>query len=146
MVINAYTIDQVAKLTGLSEDQLRRWDLTGIYHPSYPVKRPRSPYNRIYSFEDLVGLRTIATLKERGFSTRRLRALGEYLRTISDRPWIEQSFYIDEASKRIFFTHQDALLAENPPGQGAMPELFPLARVEREMRERVSRLSDRTPE
>src|SRR6187431_1645441 len=64
--IDAFTMDQAAKLSGLSEDQLRSWDTAGLFRPSLGWEDRRRHYSRIYTFEDLVALRTLARLREEG--------------------------------------------------------------------------------
>jgi uncharacterized protein (DUF433 family) len=61
-VIKAFTADQVARLTGLSKAQLAEWDRQGFFAPQYAAENRRSPYSRIYSFKDVVGLRIISLL------------------------------------------------------------------------------------
>ena len=62
-VISAFSVDQVHRLTGLSVSQLRDWDMSGFYSPAYAAEKRRSPYSRIYSFEDVVGLRVLSILR-----------------------------------------------------------------------------------
>ena len=62
-VIRAFTADQVVRLTGLSKAQLATWDREGFFAPQYASEDRRAPYSRIYSFKDVVGLRTISLLR-----------------------------------------------------------------------------------
>jgi len=62
-VISAFSADQVVRLTGLTMRQLAYWDDLGFFQPQYAAEDRRSPYSRIYSFKDVVGLRTLSVLK-----------------------------------------------------------------------------------
>ena len=62
-VMSAFSADQVVKLTNLTIRQLAYWDNLGFFMPQYAADDRRSPYSRIYSFKDVVGLRTLSVLK-----------------------------------------------------------------------------------
>lgn len=87
-VVAAFSADQVAKLTGLTMRQLAYWDDTGFFCPQYAAESRRSPYSRIYSFADLVGLRTVSLLKN-GYnvSMAHLKETAERLSQHTDHPW-----------------------------------------------------------
>jgi DNA-binding transcriptional MerR regulator len=61
-VVSAFTAEQVERLTGLTKSQLRYWDRTGFFRPTY-VDAGRRVYGRIYSFRDVVGLKTLGILR-----------------------------------------------------------------------------------
>ena len=87
-VIAAFSADQVAKLTGLTGRQLAYWDATGFFSPQYAAENRRSPYSRIYSFKDIVGLRTISLLMH-GYNVtmRHLKQVAQKLSQYTSRPW-----------------------------------------------------------
>ena len=64
-VIRAFSADHAVRLTGLSMRQLRYWDDTGFFRHRYASEDRRSPYGRVYSFRDIVGLRTLSVLRKR---------------------------------------------------------------------------------
>lgn len=72
-LLRAFTAETAANLTGVSEDQLRRWDTDGFFVPTFADENRRRPYSRIFSYADLVALRTIAHLKELGVSQHALK-------------------------------------------------------------------------
>lgn len=89
-VLHAFTADQVARLTGLSDRQLAYWDRTGFFFPRHAAEDRRSSYSRLYSFKDVVGLRTLSILKGRhGVSLPHLRTVAERLSTYSQTPWAD---------------------------------------------------------
>jgi len=89
-IVSAFTAEQVERLTGLTRAQLNYWDRIGFFKPHYGAENRRSPYSRIYSFKDVVGLRTIAVLKSRhGVSLKHLREVAKGLEEYSDAPWAD---------------------------------------------------------
>lgn len=94
-VIQAFSTEHVVKLTRLSQGQLRYWDKTGFFSPRFASENRRSPYSRVYSFRDVVGLKTIALLlKEHGVSLQHLRKVASKLSSIKDPLWAETKLYV----------------------------------------------------
>ena len=93
-VLLAFSSEQVSRLTGLSERQLRYWDDTGFFTPSISNTRGK-PFGRIYSFRDVVGLRTIAMLRnQHRVPLQELRKVGMWLEKHYDEPWASLRFYV----------------------------------------------------
>ena len=92
-VIRAFSEEHVMRLTGLSQSQLRYWDKTEFFAPSY--SKQRGPYGRVYSFHDVVGLRALAVLrKEHKVSLQHLRKVAERLSHLGDALWAETTLYV----------------------------------------------------
>lgn len=70
-----YTRAEVARLFGLTEGRLRYWDRTGLLRPSATRGR-----RRLYTFQDLIGVRTAKGLLERGVPLREVRRSVDALR------------------------------------------------------------------
>lgn len=102
-LVSAFSIEQVHRLTGLSVSRLTGWDNDGFYQPSLAYKNRRSPYSRIYTFEDLVGLRTLSLLRER-VSMQHLRKAAVKLQEHSGRPWSELTLYV--VNREVHFKPQ----------------------------------------
>lgn len=101
--ILAFTGIQIERLTGLSRRQLAYWEASGVYRASYVDERPYRPYRRIYSFRDLVSLRTLALLrKSYRVPLDTLRSVGRYLSEYVDSPWSELQFKIGARRDVIF--------------------------------------------
>lgn len=67
-----YTTSEVANISKFSVRQLDYWSNEGIVVPS--VQQSRGPgTRRLYSFDDLVSLRFVKRLKDRGWSTQKIR-------------------------------------------------------------------------
>jgi len=140
-VIAAFSLQQVHSLTGLSESQLIDWDSSEFFSPSLAYENRRSPYSRIYSFEDVVGLRTLAILRGR-VSMQHLREVAERLKQHSGRPWSELTLYT--LNRDVHFRHpKDGRVEGAVSGQyGAT---IPLESVADEIREKAEQLKKRDP-
>lgn len=105
-VIRAFSAFHVCRLTGLSLRQLSYWDDTEFFLPYYASENRRSPFSRVYSFEDLVGLRVIAILRnERKVPLQKLRKIAEELARYHSRPWSGLVLYV--VGKGVYFKQPD---------------------------------------
>lgn len=77
----AFGTESAAKVTGFSTRQLARWDREGWYSPAYGDPDRREVFGRIYSYADLVRLRTARALLDRGVPVRRALESVAALRT-----------------------------------------------------------------
>ncbi len=94
-VIRAFSVDHVVRLTGLSKRQLSYWDKTGFFRAQYAFEDRRSPYSRVYSFRDVVGLRALALLrKKHGVSLQHLREVAEKLSHLREALWAQTILYV----------------------------------------------------
>jgi uncharacterized protein (DUF433 family) len=94
-VITAFSAEQIERLTGLSKARLLYWDRTGFFAPAYADENRRSPYSRIYSFRDVVGLRALYRLTEDfGVSLQHLRKVAEKLSHLSNDLWSSYVIYV----------------------------------------------------
>jgi uncharacterized protein (DUF433 family) len=97
-LIAAFGEKHVARLTGLTLGQLRSWDRVGFFQPRYAYEHRSAPYSRVYSFQDVVGLRTIAVLmKDHGVSLQKLRKVAEELTKRGYRHWADVKLYVVKA-------------------------------------------------
>jgi uncharacterized protein (DUF433 family) len=140
MEIVAFSADQVRRLTALSAKQLSYWDNTGFFHPEYAAGA--RAFGRVYSFRDVVGLRTIALLRGR-VSLQELRKVGEELARHSDTPWSSLKLYV--LGRRIFFRQPEtgAIVAARGPQQVALE--VALEKVARDVSREASLLTERKP-
>jgi len=141
-VVSAFSVEQVERLTGLSSSQLRDWDASGFFVPAYASKNRSSPYSRIYSFDDLVGLRTLSVLKsEYKISLQSLRKVAEKLSEYAGRPWSELTLYV--LKREVHFKNPiSGHIQGSLTGQYAAP--IPLASVADDMRQKAARLKSRS--
>jgi uncharacterized protein (DUF433 family) len=101
-VVRAFSAEHVQRLTGLSAGQLRYWDATGFFEPRWAYENRRSPYSRIYSFKDVVGLRVLSVLRrDHKVSLRHLRDVASVLSRYSETPWADTVLYV--LNKQVYF-------------------------------------------
>ena len=95
VVVSAFTEDQVARLTGVTVSQLRRWDYTNFYNPEFADENRRNPFSRIYSFRDIVSLQILNALKnDLGISLQHLRKVKDKLAHLGDEKWSSTKLYV----------------------------------------------------
>jgi tetratricopeptide (TPR) repeat protein len=116
--VGTYTLDDVARITGVSRARLKYWERTALLEPA--VVRDSEDSQREgseFEFRDLVTVRSVLSLLDRGVSLRRIRRSVDALRKrIPDvdrplgslRPWLD-------GSPRVVVRH-DGVLVE-PDGQ-----------------------------
>jgi DNA-binding transcriptional MerR regulator/uncharacterized protein (DUF433 family) len=143
--ISAFTGQQVTRLTGLSQRVLRYWEETDVFRASYVDPRPRVPYRRIYTFRDVVSLRTLAELRRRyDVKLDDLRRTGRYLRDRYEAPWSELRFGITSGGRVVFWDKTaNTWVTGHPPGQTVIP--FDIEEVARTTEREASRLRERHP-
>jgi uncharacterized protein (DUF433 family) len=98
IVISLFSPDQVRRLTGLSARQLSYWDQTGFFQPALPNEEGER-FGRVYSFQDLVGLKVIALMRQR-VPLQELRRVGAWLDQHRDS-WAGRQFWI--RGRRVYW-------------------------------------------
>lgn len=108
-----YSITVASFLSGATVDQLQRWARTGIVVPEVNPSRPK-----IYSFRDVVALRSIAKLRA-SHSLQRIRNAINKLNEFDFTEHLSQyRFATDGKSIKIWDEDEDAFLdLVNNPGQ-----------------------------
>jgi len=101
-IITAFSEEQVERLTGLTKGQLRYWDRTGFFAPKYADEDRRRAYSRLYSFKDVVALRTISVLRnQHNVPLQHLRKVAEKLSHLADALWTRTTLYV--LNKKVIF-------------------------------------------
>lgn len=141
-IISAFSAEQAERLTGLSSAQLREWDTAGFFQPAYASENRRSPYSRIYSFEDLVGLRVLSILRNtHRVSLQHLKAVARKLSDYAPQPWSELTLYV--LNKEVHFRNpSDGLVQGAVSGQLAVP--VPISSVVEDVKARTEKLRERS--
>lgn len=140
-VIRAFSPDHVIKLTGLTKSQLYYWDSTGFFQPYYGHEERKSPHSRVYSFRNVVGLKTIALLRNKHkVSLQHLRRVGEKLSHLEEALWSNVKLYV--VGRGVHFQepetgHVRGVLS----GQYTM---IPLSHVIEDVAEAAKQLTQRT--
>lgn len=142
--IQAFTADQVCRLTGLSRAQLSHWDRTEFFVPRYVDTEGGRPYGRVYSFRDVVGLRTLAILRnEHDVSLQQLRKVGAQLAQLEEAPWASIRFYL--AGRDVVFENPSTGKLEATRSGAQTVLQLDLEPIAREVQDRVSALRRRDP-
>ena len=142
-VISAFSADQVVTLTRLTIRQLSYWDNLGFFQPQYAAEDRRSPYSRIYSFKDVVGLRTLSVLKTKyKCSLPHLREVAGELSSYSKTPWADLTLYV--LKKRVYFNEPET--GRQREVAGGQYALLPIKSVMEEVRRDADLLGRRAPE
>lgn len=71
-----FSTPEAARLAGITDRKIRYWDQKGLVKPS-----GKATGHRRYTFPDLVALKTIKALRDKGLSLQRLRRAIKYLRS-----------------------------------------------------------------
>jgi DNA-binding transcriptional MerR regulator len=101
-VVAAFSEEQVERLTGLTKAQLRYWDGTGFFKPKYADDDRGQPFSRLYSFKDVVALRTLGVLRnEHEVPLQHLRKVADKLSHLADDKWTKQTLYV--LNKKVIF-------------------------------------------
>ena len=103
-VITAYSEDQVARLTGISVDQLRYWDSTDFFRPEFGYADRRAAFSRVYSYLDLVSLKVIARLRDET-SLQQLRLVKKKLTEIAPVLWRGIELWVHK--KKVVYVHPE---------------------------------------
>jgi len=141
----AFSIEDVARLTGLSVSKLSYYDRTGFYAPSFATANRREPYSRIYSFRDVVGLRVIAQMHGAlCISMQELRKIKPWIEDRHETPWASLKFYV--SGRHVYFDDPKTgtLMDGRPAGQIVMP--FQMKPIVEEMETAAQQLTQRQPE
>lgn len=141
MPVHALTTEQVCRLTGLSESRLRYWNKTGFFQPAVDPS-VHGPYGAFYSFRDVVGLRTLAVLRDKT-SLQSLRKIGAYLQEHFDDPWASLRFYTSGRDVLVDMGNGPVVLVP-----GGAQHVFDIGLVEviGDMRSAVESMRRRRPE
>jgi uncharacterized protein (DUF433 family) len=138
--IAAFSVDQVERLTALTKRQLRYWDKTGFFQPEV-VDPGNKTFGRIYSFRDVVGLRTLAAIRQH-VSLQEMRVVAEWLTNHFDHPWSSLRFYV--FNRKVYFDDPESgLRLDARTGKQAVLE-FAIDTIAHDITDEVRKLRKRT--
>lgn len=138
----AFTAEHVCRLTNLTARQLGYWDATDFFSPELLDEFKRRPFGRIYSFRDVVGLRTIAILRNRHkVPLQELRRVGAWLRDFHQTPWSALRFGL--GGRRVIFYDPTTSVATEPRGKGQTVLAIALQPIANDMHKAAEKLRER---
>lgn len=116
-----YSTELAACLCDCSARQLRYWRDTGIIQPCKVETGESGRRNDLYDFRNLVELRTIAGILQRGISLQKVRKILAYLREHTDRssPLSASKLVTDGSTVFEICENQETILDTLREGQSA---------------------------
>jgi DNA-binding transcriptional MerR regulator len=138
--MKGFTAKQVVALTGVPYKRLDSWANSGFLMPSL-AEADGTGSRRLYSFQDLIALRTAKLLRDAGISLQGLRKVMQFLRDTRslERPLVQV---------RLVVTGDDVLMVQNDgdlmsvlrhPGQHVLRVVVDLGRVVQALHEEVEK-------
>jgi len=140
VLLIAFSADHASRVTGLSKARLTRWDKLGFFSPEHLDEEDRgNPYARVYSFRDLVGLRTLKLLTDDyRVPLSELKKAATELAKRSDRPW--EKIPLAVLKRKVVFDLDT--LPRDADGQQVLKHI-PLPRIAEEVAQKANELRDR---
>lgn len=139
--MEGFTAKQVVTLTGVPYKRLDSWANSGFLVPSIAAADGTGS-RRLYSFQDLVALRTAKILRDAGISLQGLRSVMRFLR---DTQGIEQPL----VQTRLIVAGDDVLMVQSDgdlmsvlrhPGQHVLRVVVDLGRLIQLLHEDIAKL------
>ncbi|MEF2551308.1 DUF433 domain-containing protein [Aurantimonas sp. A2-1-M11] len=139
-VIGVFTIDQAARLTGVSRRQLASWERDGFFSPSI-VYGEKGAHTRLYSFRDLLSLKVLNQLRnDTRIPMDHLREVKSDLSHLGDDMWVRSTLYL--LGRRVVIQRDDDTRHEAGSGQEVLQ--IPLKVIVGGMRERIREMNERS--
>ncbi|MGC7845705.1 MerR family transcriptional regulator [Desulforudis sp. 1088] len=140
-LVRGFTAKDAVKLTGVPYDRLDYWDRSGFLKPGMLAARGKGS-KRLYSFRDLVALRTARELRDLGVPLQTLRRVMDYLRQIKELEYPLSEMRLVVAGNDIILVQgeKELLSLLRMPGQGVLQLVYNLPQAVEELRHRIERL------
>jgi uncharacterized protein (DUF433 family) len=142
--LTAFDIEAAARVTGLSVSQLQRWDRSGFFHPSLADPNRRRPGSRIYSRDDLVALRAIATLRGARVPLSTLAALPRLLAQRANGEQPTRCLHV--VGGRLFLSREEAIASTRRVGSQGELTTIDVESIAAEVESAIARLGERKPD
>jgi uncharacterized protein (DUF433 family) len=141
-IIGAFSEEHAERLTGVSRNQLRKWDRIGLLRPAYAADERSLPYGRVYSFRDLVSLRVLNQLRnEMKVPQTHLIEVHKDLSRLSDEPWASSRLQV--VGRRVVLVEPGSRRKRMAAGSQMVLDI-PLREVIGNLRDAIARLNERT--
>ena len=133
---HGFNAQAVMQLAGLTHRKLVYLDKTGLVRPSV---RPAtgSGSRRVYSFQDLVGLRVLADMRRAGLSLQAVRGVVEHMR--AHRKQLA-SLQITLQGRRVFIRTDNPRTLEELTAGGQLTMVLPVGEIVRQLGERLTQI------
>lgn len=139
--MQGFAAGEASKLTGVPYDRLDYWARSGFLRPSITGAKGKGS-KRLYSFRDLVALRTARELRDIGVPLQTLRKVVGYLRRIKglENPLSEVRLVVSGSDILLVEGQEQLVSVLRDPGQGVLQLVLDLPKVVGELQEEVRRL------
>lgn len=148
----AFNTNYVASLTGASVAQLNAWDKKGIVSPSILKSQGRGSV-RLYSFKDIIEVKTVAHLRANNISLKDIKMAVDYLKNNFDiNSPLSETFLLSNGVD-VLCAPQSKIndiyaewIAANKGGQLVMPFVVPLGAITQSIDAAIKKYNERIKE
>lgn len=141
-VISAFSEEHTEKLTGITKFQLRYWDRTNFYRPSYAEDNRRMAFSRVYSFKDIVALRVLNVLRNQyNVPLQHLRSVSKKLSHLADDRWTGIRLWV--LSRRVIWQEPNTRKPQEIVSKQYIVPTLDLGAVVADTKRDVSKLNTR---
>jgi uncharacterized protein (DUF433 family) len=142
MKLGFFSAEQTCRLAKISRSQLRHWYDTKVFRPQV-IEGQTGAFRHVYSFRDVVGLRTISILRNtHRVALKDIRQIEQRLKSTPAAEWSTTVFYVGEGGRVYFEDPQTGeTVAVNPIGQTS---LFRMRTVIRHVEQQLALMNRRT--
>lgn len=148
----AFNTNFVSSLTGASVAQLNTWDRKGIASPSILKSSGRGSI-RLYSFKDIIGVKTVCYLRTNNISINNIKLAIGYLKNTFDYKSPLAELVLISNGKDVLCAPQSEIndissrwLAANKSGQLVMPFVVPLGALTQTIDAAIKKYNERIEE
>ena len=148
----AFNSNFVASLTGASITQLNIWDKKGIVSPSILKSSGRGSV-RLYSFRDIVAIKTVLYLRNNNIKLKDIKNAVEYLKNDFDYSQPLSEIVLLSNGKDVLAAPQQNInditskwLAANKFGQLVMPFVVPMGAITKNIDSAIEKYNKRIDE
>lgn len=141
--MQGFTAGEAEKLTGVPYDRLDYWVRSGFIKPSIAGAKGKGS-KRLYSFRDLVALKTAKELRNLGVPLQTLRKVVRYLRQFKglENPLAEARLVVAGNDVLLVQSQEELISVLKNPGQGVLHLVLDLPKVVEELQEGVRKLRE----
>jgi predicted RNase H-like HicB family nuclease len=139
---DAFNTQQTSQIVGATARQISHWDQQGIVKPSIGSASGRGS-RRLYSYMDLLALKTVKSLRDADVSLQKVRKCVSYLRkNIPDISHPLNVCTLVAAGDTVFIALDEQTLVDTVrmPGQTAYRNFIDIAELDRQLRGAVLQL------
>jgi uncharacterized protein (DUF433 family) len=146
-VVARFTAVQARRLAGLPQQTLSYWVRHEVITPAYLDYSGWLGVNYLFSFQDLVTLRTMRVLREHNVPLKSIRWAATTLQDFYGRPWTTLHMRIFDGNRVGFFDPlTNDFVSVSQPGQKVAEEFVDLEPLFLEMQTKVTDFDRRKPE